>query len=254
MDPKTPIDQLAGVGKYYSYKLKKLEIETLENLIYHFPFRYDDYSEVRGIGEVRDIAPGDKISVIGNILDIKNIRTRYGKFLTRATVTDESGTIEVVWFNQPYLTNNITPGTQVSLSGKVKLNGRRYQLVSPQYEIIQQSSQSMVQGSQSGTIHTGRLVPIYPEPEGVSSKWFRAKIARFLPNYLESQSDFLPEKISSSQKLIDLSSALNKIHFPANYKEAELARKRLAFDELFLFQLIAQIRKRDWQNKRTAPK
>ncbi|MBI2327663.1 DNA helicase RecG, partial [Candidatus Curtissbacteria bacterium] len=134
MDPKKPIEQLPGIGKYYSYKLKRLEIETLEDLIYHFPFRYDDFSQVREIGEVRDIAPQDKISLIGNILQIKNIRTRYGKFLTRATVADQSGTIEVIWFNQPYLTKNITPGTQISLSGKVKLNGRKYQLVSPSYE------------------------------------------------------------------------------------------------------------------------
>ena len=253
MDPQNPIDQLPGVGKYYSYKLKKLEIKTLENLIYHFPFRYDDYSQIRGIGEIREVSPQDKISVVGNVLSIKNIRTRYGKFLTRATVTDDSGTIEVIWFNQPYLTKNITPGTQISLSGKVKLDGKHYQLVSPQYEIIR-SSQLTVHGSQNETIHTGRLVPIYPETEGISSKWLRAKIARLLPDYLKSQNDFLPEKIRADYEFIDLKDALVKIHFPQNGKEAEEARKRLAFDELFLFQLVAQIRKRDWQNKKAAPK
>ncbi len=139
MNSKTPVEKLPGIGKYYSYKLKKLEVETLEDLIYHFPFRYDDFSQV---APIQNLTPGEKVSVQGIVWQIKNIRTRRGKFVTIATVADQSGTIEVIWFNQPYLTKNIKAGTPISLSGKVELDGHRYKMVSPQYEILRTQTSS----------------------------------------------------------------------------------------------------------------
>src|SRR3989344_2161285 len=133
MDPQTPIENLPGVGSYFARKLKKLEINTVEDLIYHFPFRYDDFSK---IATISNITPGEKISVQGVIWHIRNIRTRSGKFVTVATVADESATIEVIWFNQPYLTKTLKTGLQVSLSGKIQPDGSRPKLISPAYEII----------------------------------------------------------------------------------------------------------------------
>ncbi len=274
MDPQTPIKNLPGIGKYYSFKLKKLEIETVEDLIYHFPFRYDDFSEIRGIGEMGKITPGEKISVQGVVWQIKNIRTRFGKYITTATVADQSGVIEVIWFNQPYLTKTIKAGTPISLSGKVEVEGKKVKMLSPQYEILRTShpgvatttigSQTKVEGGDSiaslqnddapSTIHTGRLVPIYPETEGVTSKWLRAKIAKLLPEYLKTQKDFMPKEIISRRKLIDLDSALSKIHFPQNYQDVKTARTRLSFDELFTIQFVSALRKKNWREKRTAPK
>ena len=253
MDPQTPIENLTGIGKYYSYKLKKLEIKTVEDLIYHFPFRYDDFSQIQ---KIEDIAADQKLSIQGVVWQIKNIRTRFGKFITVATIADQSGTIEVIWFNQPYLTKTIKAGMQISLSGKVELDGTRPKFISPQYELIRSSRSDLAEGPtlNSNQIHTGRLVPVYPETEGVSSKWIRAKIAKFLPEYLMSKKDFLPEEISNRQKLTDLKTALNKIHFPKTYDDVELAKKRLAFDELFLIQFLTQIRKIRWQKERKSPK
>lgn len=269
MNLDTSVEKLQGIGKYYSFKLKRLNINTLEELIYHFPFRYDDFSKIWGIGEMREITPGDKISVQGVVWQIKNIRTRRGKFVTVATVADQSGTIEVIWFNQPYLTKNIKAGTPISLSGKIELDGTRYKMISPSYEILKNPAVNPdVQAhftpgvkdthtpgvGKVNTIHTGRLVPVYPETEGVTSKWLRAKIVNLLPSYLKEQKDFMPKDILARQKLTVLNSALNKIHFPENLKDVETARKRLAFDELFLTQFMAQERKKDWQNRRHAPK
>ena len=280
MNPQTPIENLPGIGSYYGRKLKKLEINTLEDLIYHFPFRYDDFSK---IAQIQNLTPGEKISIQGVIWQIRNIRTRRGKFVTTATIADQSGTIEVIWFNQPYLTKTLKAGLQVSLSGKVQQDGNKIKLVSPSYEILR-SQQTQVnqpnrhpgvatttigsrdsvvkftpnqreilrsaqddrnEGLQNdkvdgpSTLHTGRLVPIYPETEGLSSKWLRGKIAAILPAYLKTQKDFLPQKILESQKMIPLDSALTKVHFPRNYQDVETSRRRLAFDELFLTQLMS---------------
>src|SRR3989344_1516446 len=172
MDPQTPIENLPGVGSYFARKLKKLEINTVEDLIYHFPFRYDDFSR---ISTISNITPGEKISVQGVIWQIRNIRTRSGKFVTVATVADQSATIEVIWFNQPYLTKTLKAGQPISLSGKIQLDGNRPKLISPTYEILRSTDHSLVPRSfgevgslttHDSTLHTGRLVPIYPETEG----------------------------------------------------------------------------------------
>ncbi|MEX2028531.1 MAG: ATP-dependent DNA helicase RecG [Candidatus Curtissbacteria bacterium] len=246
MDPQTKVSDLPGVGAFYNLKLKRLGIETIEDLIYHFPFRYDDYSKVE---EIRDIQSGEKLSIQGVIWQIKNIRTRFGKFITTAQIADPSGVVDVLWFNQPYLTKILKAGTPISLSGKVDTSGPRPKLLSPAYEVIH--PQSPIIGEQ--TLHTGRLVPIYPETEGVTSKWIRQKIAQILPGYIKTLKDFLPEDVIKRQKLESLSTALSKIHFPAKWENIEEARPRLAFDELFIIQLAATLRKRDWQNAKNAP-
>src|SRR3989344_284107 len=252
MDPQTPIKNLPGIGQHYFNKLKRLEIKIVEDLIYHFPFRYDDFSKIE---KIQNVNPGEKLSIQGIVWQIKNIRTPKGKFVTTATVADQSWTIDVIWFNQPFLTKNIKAGMQISLSGKVETKGSRLKLISPSYEIIRSvNRQSTIDNQQSTTLHTGRLVPVYPETEGISSKWLRGRIAKILPVYLKAQLDFLPKNIIDSQNLTSLTWALNKIHFPENYDDVQKARNRLSFDELFLIQLIAIIRKYDRQEtKKAAP-
>lgn len=237
MNSKTLLENLPGVGNYYSSRLKKLDLVTIEDLIYHFPFRYDDFSQIE---KIRDINPNEKITIQGVVWQIKNVRTRTGKFLTNAQVADESGLLDVIWFNQPYLTKSIKSGTAISLSGKVDTSNPRPKMISPTYEIIRERSAQP-------TLHTGRLVPIYPETEGLSSKWLRTKIALILPLYLKEISEHLPTEIINFQKLTNLESALNLIHQPNSYEDVDTARHRLAFDELFLMQILSKKRKLEWQ-------
>src|SRR3990167_5788338 len=193
MNPDLSISKIPGIGRYYEYKLRKLNVNTVEDLIYHFPFRYDDFSQIKTI---ENIQTEEIVSIQGVIWQIKNIRTRSGKFVTIATVADLSGTIEVVWFNQPYLTQTLKPGMQISLSGKIQFDRFRPKLISPSYETLRSNiSQIESNFSQGQTLHTARLVPVYPETEGISSKWLRAKIAKILPEYIKSQKDFLPKVI-----------------------------------------------------------
>lgn len=270
MDPQTNIANLPGIGYHYKSRLNRLGIKTVEDLIYHFPFRYDDFSKIE---KIRDINFDEKLTVDGVVWQIKNVRLRNGKFLTNAVVADESGTIEVIWFNQPYLTKSLKAGMPITLLGKAKLEGSKVKMLSPQFEIPRSISHQPAtdnqptspssrlrrvgadakRGEQSATIHTGRLVAIYPETEGLSSKWLRAKISHVISHYLKSIKDFLPSDILTRQKLINLDQALRQIHRPENLNDLESARKRLSFDELFILQLISTLRKKDWQEKRKSP-
>jgi len=236
MNLKDRIEKLALVGPTYGKKLEKLNIETIEDLIFHFPFRYDDFSLISPIGRVQ---AGETVTICGQIQEIVNEYTRGGKKIQKAIVSDSSGSLEIVWFNQPFLVRTFRVGKSYNFSGKVDWFGRQKVFVSPDYEL-----------QKSGTsIHTGRLVPVYPETFGVSSKWLRSRIKTALELLGEEIKEFLPLKIIKNENLLPEKEAIFQIHFPDSKVEAEKARERLAFDELFLLQLAALKRKKDWQKK-----
>lgn len=234
----TPIKDLYMVGKTYTGRLKKLDITIVEDLLHHYPFRYNDFSLISKISQIQ---PGERVTIQGKIRESKNIYTKYRKKIQKVVVADESGQIEATWFNQPFLTKTLKPGLRLSLAGKVDVFGSKSTLISPEYEIIKKE-----------TIHTARLVPVYPETHGVSSKWLRSRIAPLIKKLLPKMPNWLPEKIKKENNLIDLRSALRQIHFPNNKKEIEKAKKRLSFDELFLIQLATLKRKKAWQKTKLA--
>lgn len=217
--------KIPGVGPAYTSRLEKLGIRTDKDLLYHLPFRYDDYSVVSKIAGVQ---PGETVTVRGEVLEMKNIFTRSGFVLQQAKVRDETGTMEAVWFNQRFLPRVISKGDQISLSGKVDA---RRKMESPVYEV--------------GTgMHTGRLVPVYPETEGVSSKWLRQRIYNFLQDY--HAEDYLDAK---AEGLMALDVAIHKVHFPDTLEQAREARRRLAFDELLNAQLQAEARREELEKE-----
>jgi len=231
---KTPIEKLFSIGSAYVGRLRKVGIKTAGDLLFYFPFRYDDFSEVKKISEVE---LGEKVSVVGKIIDIRNVRTWKRKMnITEALVEDESGAIKAVWFNQPFLVRNLKIGANVSLSGKVAYAQEGLQLSSPAYELL----------GRGQVLHTARLVPIYHETEGLSSKWLRAHIKPLLKLVNEVE-EYLPYEIIKKQNLFGLTEAIRQIHFPANEDKADIAKRRLAFDELFLIQLYMLAQKKKWQ-------
>lgn len=239
MNLDSPIVEVPLIGPSYAKRLKNLGITTSRDLLYHFPHRYEDFSLVSDMALAQ---PGETVTIRGQIVIIKNIYTRTGKKIQSATVSDSRNSIEVTWFNQPFLVKTLPIGTWVSLSGKVGWFGRRRTMISPEYEKVGSSS----------TIHTGRLVPIYPETYGISSKWLRSRIARVLPQVLPEIEEFLPDTILKKNNLISLRGALQQIHFPENLEEDKKARRRLAFDEFFQIQLRSLSRKQDWKEKKLA--
>jgi len=237
----TPVRYVPHIGPVMADRLSILEIFTVQDLLYHVPFRYDDFSLVSPIARVK---PGETVTVNATIESIKNIFTKTGKRIQEAKVTDESGALTVIWFNQIYLVKILHPGDRVHLSGNIGFFGNKLVMTSPQYEIITDNG--------GASLHTGRLVPVYPETEGVSSKWLRGRIAHILENILLV--DFLPQEIIKNNNLISLSAALQSVHFPKNNGEIETGRHRIAFDEVFLLQLRAYEQKRAWQQTQKAKK
>lgn len=238
MQSKTPVKSLGGIYKRYSSYLEKLGITYLEDFLLHIPFRYEDYSIISKIGEIQE---GEILTLRGEILEVKNQYTR--KFLTiqRAKLKDETGIIDLVWFNQPYITRAIKEGDLASVSGKIEKKGNKFQITSPEYEI-----------TSSEFIHTGRLVPVYKTTRGVSTKWIRKQIWNQLLN--NSSEDIIPENIRLKNNLSDLNIALQNIHFPKSKDEIETAKKRLIFDELFFLNLASNARKKEWKNYKKSNK
>ncbi len=259
----TLLSETPGIGFSYAKKLAFLGLLTVEDLINHYPFRYDDFSEVSTALEAQI---GQKITLQGEIWSIANIYTRSRKIITKAVFNDGTTPVELTWFNSPWLTKQISSGDQLQISGKISKYKNKFTMIAAVWEKLTQAKASEVRGvadlhsfsppqadvfedqddrTSEPTIHTGRLVPIYPETYGVSSKWLRSKINQILPAL--TIEDPLPEVIKNN--LIDLPEALQKVHFPNDWADVEKARARLEFDELFYIQLATQKVRQDWRNK-----
>ncbi len=237
MTLQTPLTDAGRIYKMYASRLAKLNIFTLEDLLYHFPFRYDDFALTSNIAEVQ---PGETVTIQGQILSIENVYTRTRKRIQRATVTDDTGSIEIVWYNQPYITKYLQVNDTVALSGKVDMFGRKLMMTSPQYELMNNENQ---------TLHTGRLVPIYPETKGVTSKWLRRQTDKLLHEFGTEIYEYIPTDILTKYNYPSLLESLKRIHFPETLEESEKARERLGFDELLLIQLKAQQRRIEWEKE-----
>jgi len=244
MTLETPIENLPLIGPAYAKRLKRLAIVSLGDLLYHFPFRYIDYSLVSPIGRLQ---AGETVSIRGEVISIKNEYTRGGKKIQKAVIADASGEIQIVWFNQPFLVKTIIPGQTIGLSGKVDWFGRSLVLVSPEYEILKDGEKEKQE-----TIHTARLVPVYHETYGLSSKWLRSRIAPLVKKYVPGLKEFIPPQIKKKYGLVEFNQALTDIHFPKNQKTVQKARQRFAFEELFFLQLAALQRKKKWQKHQLA--
>jgi len=243
----TPIPDIRRIQPLYQKRLLKLGVQTLRHLFYHFPHRYDDFSKITAIA---DLKLSEVATVQGKIMEIKNIRTWKKKMmLTEAYVQDATGVIKTIWFNQPYLINTLKRDSFVSLSGKVNIDKTLY-LSNPAYEKIAANDEPQI--TTNTLRHTGRLVPVYPETAGLSSRYLRYFIQIFSPAISQFR-DWLPLEIKKSQRLIDLKDALLKIHFPDSPESITRAKRRLAFDELFLIQLYVLRQKIKWQ-KNNSPK
>ncbi len=241
MEPETKVEQIPRIGRQYANRLERLGIETAKDLLFHVPFRYEELGE-RTL--IKNLVVGTKASIAGQVFSIRNLRTKFGKSLTLAKVNDSSGSIEVVWFNQHFLTSSIKTGAQVSLAGKVDFFSSKLSLISPTYELL---------GGAKTTFHTSGLVPVYAETHGLSSKWLRSRIKEVLPATLNSLKETLPESILAENDLLPLQKSLEYIHFPKSLTQAQKARERFAFEELLKVELKAFKRKKEWQSRKKAP-
>ncbi|MCX6706315.1 MAG: DEAD/DEAH box helicase, partial [Candidatus Woesebacteria bacterium] len=221
MDLNSPVSLLPMVGPIYQTRLEKMGIKTFKDLIYHIPARYLDFREKSPISR---LSIGDSLTIKGNVDSIKNIYTRTGKKIQLTKVTDKSGKIDVIWFNQPFLIKTMKEGETYSFSGKIDWFGRKKAMISP-------------------LIDTEGIVPIYPETYGISSKWLRGRIKTAYSLIKLNVKEYLPQTYG----FMDLPSAIKEIHFPNDPNKAGKARERLAFDELLALQITNLKRKSAWQ-------
>lgn len=249
MNLSSPIESIPRVSAAYQKRLNRLGIKTVKDLIYHFPFRYDDLSK---IVKIVDLQINEIATIRGEIINIKMLRTFKKKmWLTEALIKDDSGTTRAVWYNQPFLVRTYKKGTWISLAGKVNYDNKTFFFSNPAHEKIDPPTAS--RNLQAELKHTGRLVPVYPETARLTSKWLRYILKIILPKTLPEITDFLPEEIKKSQNLIGLKGALEKIHLPKTQNDIDSSRRRLGFDELFLIQLYVLEQKQKWQAQ-SAPK
>lgn len=225
----TSIKEMSRVGALTAKKLKSLDIETVEELLLYFPFRYDDYSQPV---KIKDLRPGMNACLTGQIELLQNKRSfRRHISVTEALISDETGSVKAVWFNQPFIIKNLKEGDKVSLAGKVEEDFVGPFLASPTYEKI---------SSEDGVpVHTQGLVPNYHLTANLTQKQLRYLMKQII-GLAGKLPDWLPEEILQEYELLTLAEAVRLIHFPNNHNDIFAAKKRLAFDELFLIQLAAQ--------------
>jgi len=236
LDLKTPIKTISRILPKYQKILEKMGIFTVEDFLFHLPFRYDDFSKITPISEEH---LDQAITVEGKV-----IKTRINRIFKRrltvieVVVNDENGTaLKAVWFNQPFILETLKEGMSVRLSGKLLMDGKKFSMNSPAWE---KSSRDMT--------NTGRLIPVYPETTGITSKWIRWQIKMLLPQ-IKNIPDILPSEIRKKYNLHDIHTTLSQLHFPDSQEKLIRAQKRMAFQEMFLVQLKALEIKKNWDEK-----
>lgn len=239
-----PVRFVKGVGPKRTNILQRLHIATVEDALWTIPWRYEDRSVMTPIG---NLVPGMVASICGVIEKCEAKRTRNRRLsVLEVGVEDQSGRMQVVFFNQPYLEEMLPVGTRVMMSGRV-LSGRQGWMVPrmdvAQYEIIGEDTES--------TLHVGRIVPIYHETKGWTSRQMRVLVKNLLADHGIELLDHLPVPLRARQRLIPIHEAVQDIHFPKAGTDLQLlergktsAHRRLAFEELLLLQLALATRHR----------
>ncbi|MBU1039027.1 ATP-dependent DNA helicase RecG [Patescibacteria group bacterium] len=229
-----------GVGPVLLKKLNKLGLNTAQDLLWHLPTRYEDFSNIK---KIKDLKPNEKITIKGKIQTIKTQRLWPRRLtLTQALLNDGSGTIKAIWFNQPYLAKNLKPGEEIWLSGQLKATTYGQQLEQPHYE----------KSSSQKTTTANHLIPYYPLSDGLTHHTFRQLIKQILP-YTPSLTDWLPTEIKNKFKLLHHSKMLTELHFPSDKISLSQARRRLVFDELYLTSLQNNLAKIKREQKEAPP-
>jgi len=226
---------LQGVGPRHAETLAKLGLHTLGDLLYYYPRRYDDYSQLKPI---KELFYGEQVTVIGTIQSVHTRPIRGGKAsIVEIIISDGTGALRLSYFNQPWLANRFKQGDAISVSGKVDQYLGRLVMNSPDWESVEVES-----------LHTNRIVPVYSLTERINQKWLRNVMRQVVEYWAPAVADALPESIRNSARVMPLGDALLQVHFPTSQDKLRAARERLAFDEIFYLQMGVLRQKRDWKS------
>ena len=207
------------------------DIHTIGELLHHYPRRYIDRSRVETI---RGLKIGADATVIATVHGVTKRQTRQRRTMVTVTVGDGTGFLELPFFNQPWAASLYRPGVEVAVSGVAQLYRGRLQLANQEVEVLRGDGQDLV--------HTGRITPVHPASEGITSRTIRELIWRALDD-LPPLPDPMPGEVIEAESLTPWDTALRRIHFPADDRELASSRERLKFDELFTLELGVGFRK-----------
>jgi ATP-dependent DNA helicase RecG len=230
----SPVTAISGVGPTQAKRLERLGVSTIRDLLYLFPRRHEDYSQLKPIAKLKY---GDQVTVIGTIRSTRLKRPRGGAAIVNSIIADGSGSIQATWFNQPYLVDQFKRGRQIVLSGTVDEYLGRLVMSSPVWEPLD-----------SELLHTGRLVPVYPLTSGVKARWLRKILKRTVDYWTKRLPDHLSPSIRDRNDLMSLEEAVAQIHFPDDVQRLARAHKRLAFDEFFVLQIGVLRQRQEWRS------
>lgn len=222
--------------------MSSLGLDTVYDLLWHLPFRYEDWRNVRSIS---DALEGVELTIVGEVASIEVKHLRGGRKATEAIVRDGSGSIRVWWWQQPYLARTLKPGMRVGLSGKVGIRGRYLQMESPEWERLDDPNDD--------TVHVGRLSPVYPKTRGLPNRTIRRLAHAAVRDYLPFLAESLPAYVVMEQQFPSEADALRTIHFPDRLEDVDVAKDRIAFQELLAIQLAVLSRKREARLRADAP-
>lgn len=228
---ETKIEEIPKIGSAYQKKLKNLGIATVRDLLYYFPARYDDFSNIASISKIKG---GFRACAQGRIIEIGTTKT-FKKWMdiTEAIIEDETGAIRAIWFNQPYIEKSLKEGDFVCLAGRVSIGKGGLYFNNPAYEKIYTSNDD----SSIDLTHTGRIVPVYPETKGLTSRWIRYIIKPLLTHFYDKIPEVLPEEILKKHKFLPIRQAFRQVHFPDSFESVDAARARFSFENIFLLQI-----------------
>ncbi|MGM0444887.1 MAG: ATP-dependent DNA helicase RecG [Bacillota bacterium] len=232
---------LTGVGPKFEKKLNKLDINSLEDLFYYFPRTYEDRGKFK---EIRFIRPKEDIALKVKVIDKNLIKRGRYKSILKVTFSDGTDTVVSTWFNQSYLNDVFKKGKRFNLYGQLNEKSffkyNKKEILNPIYEEIKEDKP---------TIHTGRVVPIYSLTEGITQKRIRYIIYQALKEHINDLNEFLPKYIVDKYNYVNIKEAIFNMHFPQDRNTFVQARNRLAFEELFLFEIIMLNRKKNYRKK-----
>lgn len=229
-----PLTVLQGVGPKNAQVLESLGLRTLGDMLYYYPRRYEDYSQLKPI---KSIWYGETLTVIGTVQSVHTRPTKGGSSsIVEVILSDGTGALRLSWFNQPWLANRLREGQQLSVSGKVDQYLGRLVMNHPDWEPVDMQH-----------LNTNRIVPIYPLTERMTQNRLRGLMNQVVTYWAPAVVDSLPESVRASAGLMPLGQALLQVHFPDSQDKLKAARQRLAFDEIFFLQMGVLQQKRDWK-------
>ena len=232
-----PVSAVPGVGMTKARALRKIGIKTVEDLLYYFPRRYLDRSDIR---QIKDLQVGMDATVVGQVVGAEIQRGRRNRFVL--TLSDGTGFLQCVWFHGlQFLPKAFGRGDQVAVSGRIGMFGHIYQMVHPEFDRLSAAG--------STPVHTSKIIPLYPSSQALDraqldSRGFRRTLHACLSTFGAGIRETLPDEIRKRQKLATLRYALQNVHFPESAEALKHARRRLKFDELFYLELLLALRRK----------